>query len=103
MQLEERGEVRYQRHVGGRHLVVPQPVRPDPGKPLSLLRGHDVFPAPAHIERHEKMKVWIAMAREGERSEAGFLDRNPQLLLELADERLFRPFARLDLAARELP
>jgi len=95
--------VRYQRYVGGRHVVVPQPVRPDPGKSLSLLRGDDALPAPAHVERHEKVKVGIAVARKGERSETGFLDRNAQLLLELANERLFRPFARFHLAAGKLP
>ena len=93
----------YQRHVGGRHIVIAQTVWSDPGKFLSFLRGHGALPPPAHIERHEKMKVGVFMAREGEGRDARFRHRNSQFLLKLADERLFGPFARFYLAARELP
>src|SRR5215471_12961844 len=95
--------MRYQRHVGGRHLIIPQAIGSDPGKLLSLARSHDALPAPAHIERHEKMKVRICVAREGEWSEARLCDRDPRFLPELAGERLFRPLARFHFAARELP
>lgn len=93
----------YQRHVGGRHLVVPQTVWSDPSKFLSLPGGHDTLPTPAHIQWHEKMKVRISVACEGEWSDTKLLDRNSQFLLELADERLFRPFARFHFATWELP
>ena len=93
----------YQRHVGGRHIVIAQTVRSDPGEFLPFLRGHGALPAPAHIERHEKMKVGVSMARKGERGDARLCDRNSQFLFKLADERLFRPFAYLHLATRELP
>ena len=43
------------------------------------------------------------MAGEGERGEAGLLDGDPDFLGELADERRFRPLARLDLAAGKFP
>src|ERR1700730_13870527 len=91
MQSQKRCKMRYQRHVGGRHLIVPQTVWSDPGKFLSLPGGHDALPSPAYIERHEKMKVRISVAGEGEWSDAGFVDRNSQFLLELANECLFRP------------
>ena len=43
------------------------------------------------------------MAREGQRREAGLLHRDPELLAQLADQRLLRSLARLDLAAGKLP
>ena len=43
------------------------------------------------------------MTREREGREAGFIDGNSQFLLQLTYQRLFRPFAVLDLAARKLP
>jgi len=49
------------------------------------------------------MKVRICVAREGERRKACFCDCNSQFLRKLADERLFRPFARFHFAAWELP
>src|SRR5260370_41561056 len=93
----------YQRHVGGRHIVIAQTVGSDPGEFLSFLRDHGALPAPAHIERHEQMEVGVSMARKGERSDARLCDRNSQLLSELADERLFPPFAGFHLAPRALP
>jgi hypothetical protein len=49
------------------------------------------------------MKVGVSMARKGERRDARLCDGNSQFLSELADERLFRPFAGFHLATRELP
>src|SRR5215471_12953049 len=95
--------MRYQRHVGGRHPVIAQTIWSDPGECLSFLRAHDALPAPAYIERHEKVKVGVSMASEREGRDARFRDGNSQLLFELADERLFGPLARFHLAARELP
>ena len=43
------------------------------------------------------------MAREGQRREARLLHRDPELLAQLADQRLLRPLARLHLAAGKLP
>ncbi len=43
------------------------------------------------------------MAGERQRRETLFVDDDAQFLLEFADERIFRPLARLDLAAGKLP
>src|SRR6266566_2771714 len=91
----ERRQVRDQRYVGLRHLVVAQTVRPYPGQLLSLLRDDRPLPAPAHIERHQQVKVRIAVARKGERRETSLLDHDPQFLLKLTDERLLRSFTGL--------
>src|SRR5215470_2277340 len=88
LRSQKRREMRYQRHVGGRHIVIAQTVWSDPGEFLSFFRGHNALPAPAHIERHQKMKVGVFMAREGEWGDARLCDRNSQFLLKLADERL---------------
>src|SRR5262249_34842799 len=61
------------------------------------------FPTPAHVERHQEVKVRIGMARKREGSQAWLLDIDSELLVEFADERLLGPLARLDLAAREFP
>src|SRR5215813_12133945 len=103
MPSQKRYEMRYQGQVCGRHLVVPQTVRPDPGKLLSLPRGHDAFPASAHIEGHEKMKVRISVAREGEWGDTAFLDRNSQFFLELSQDRLLRLLSCFHFATWELP
>src|SRR5271154_4769742 len=72
--LHERGEVRDQRDIGLRHRIFAQPVRPRPGELLSLPGHYRSFPAPAHIERHQQVKLRIAVARKGQRRETGFLD-----------------------------
>ena len=43
------------------------------------------------------------MTGEGQRREAVRFDRNAKLFLEFADERVFRPFAGVHLAAGKLP
>jgi hypothetical protein len=43
------------------------------------------------------------VAGEGQGRETGFLDDDAELLAKLADQRLLRPLARLDLAAGKLP
>ena len=43
------------------------------------------------------------MAGESERRETVRFDRNAKLFLEFADQRVLRPFAWINLAARELP
>src|SRR5690348_7449658 len=53
---QELDQMRKQRDIRRRHRVVAQLVGPDPGQVLSLARGDDAFPAPADVERHEKMK-----------------------------------------------
>src|SRR5262249_34511655 len=103
MRSQQRDEMSYQRHVGRRHLIIAQAVWSDPGEFLSFPWGHDALPAPAYIERHEKMEVRISVARRGGRADACLGDGNSQFLSELTDERLFRPLAWLHLAARELP
>src|SRR3954451_2501417 len=49
------------------------------------------------------MKALIGVAREGERRQAGFLDRDAELLVEFAYQGFLGPLAGLDLAARKLP
>ena len=49
------------------------------------------------------MEVGIAVAREGQRREARLVDDDPQFLLQLPDQGLLGPFARLDLAAGKFP
>src|SRR5436309_9223116 len=80
---EQRRQVRHQRYVRRRHRVLTQPVRPHPGKSLAFFRGHRSVPSPAHIKRHDEVKIRIGVAREGERREACLLDDDTQLLLKL--------------------
>src|SRR5205823_1873185 len=96
-------QMRDQGLVGGRHGILPQLSRLHPREPLALARRDDPVPASAHVERHQDVKLRIHVARERQRGEALLIDRNAQFLRKLADQRLFRPLARLDLAARKLP
>src|SRR5262249_48000607 len=77
--------------------------RPDPGHFLALARLRYALPAPAEVERHEEMEIRVAVGRKNKWGETSLLDGNAKFLLHLADDRIFRPFSRLDLAARELP
>ena len=45
------------------------------------------------------MKVVVGVAGKGQRRETGFADADADFLMQLADQRLFRPLAGLDLAA----
>ena len=49
------------------------------------------------------MEVRISVAGEGQRREAVRFDRNAELFLKFADERVLRPFAGVNLPAGELP
>src|SRR5271170_6732164 len=74
--------------------------------PFELLpfpRLGDTRPAPADIERHQQMELGIKVTRECQRCEALLLDVDTQLLFQLADQTLLRPFAGLHLAAGKLP
>jgi len=95
--------MRNQRYVGRRHLEIAQLVRPDPRKPLTFLSSDRSLPTPADIEGHQKMKVGIAVAREGQWREARLADDDSEFLPQLSDQRLFRPFARFDLATGKFP
>src|SRR5690348_10976157 len=95
--------MRDQRLIRRRHLVVPEPVRPDPGEPLPLVGGDDPLPAPADVERHQEMEVVVAVACEGQRRQTGLLHDDAEFLLQLPYQRLFGPFAGFDLAAWKLP
>src|SRR5262249_50605366 len=70
--LQQGGQVRDERQVGGRHRILLEPVRPHPGEPLALQRGRDPVPPPTYIERHQQVEVRVGVAREGERREASF-------------------------------
>ena len=94
--------MRNQRLIGGGHLVIPEQVRPNPGEPLAFLRGGESLPAPADIERHQKMEVFVSVACEGQRRQARLPHDNAKLLLQLADQRLFGTLAGLDLASGKL-
>src|SRR2546427_8574609 len=65
----------------------------------SFPRGHRSVPAPAHIERHQEMKIRIGVARKGQRRQTGFLDDDTQFLLELAYQCLL---GRLDRKSTRL-
>ena len=55
-----------QRYVCRRHFVLSQLVRLYPGEFLTLGGDDCTFPTPADIQRHQKMKVRVAVARKGE-------------------------------------
>src|SRR5260370_538984 len=61
------------------------------------------FPSPADVRRHQQVKRRVGVARKGDRREARLADGDADFFLQLADQRLFRPFAGLDLAAGKLP
>src|ERR1700730_10599590 len=94
---QQRRQMRDQRHVGGRHGILLEPVGPYPGEPLAFPGRHGALPTAAHIERHQQVEFRIAVACERERPQTGLLDDDAKLLLELANKRLFRPFAGLGL------
>ena len=80
MALEQGHQVRDQGYVGGRHFVLSQRVRPHPGELLTFGGDDGAFPTPADIQRHEKMKVRVAVAREGEGGKAIFANGYSQFL-----------------------
>ena len=49
------------------------------------------------------MELRVAVRGKGERRQARRLDRDAQLLAQFADQRRFRRFVRLDLAAWKFP
>ncbi len=61
------------------------------------------LPSAAQIERHQEVEVVIAVRGEDEGSEAGGGHLYAELLGELADQAGLGRFARLQLAAGELP
>ena len=60
-------------------------------------------PTPTQIQWHQEVKGIVSVAGEDEGRQAAFLDVDVQFFLQLADQGLFGPFARLDLAAWKLP
>ena len=69
-----------------------------------MLPGDDQsLPAAAHPERHQQLERLIGVAREAKGREAGLLHHDAEFLVQLADQRLLRALARLDLAAGKLP
>src|SRR5712671_7149047 len=96
-------QMRDQGNVCRRHRVVAQLVGADPGELLPLPRDHLAVPAPADVERHQKMKIIVSVAGKGQRGEAGLAHGDTDFLVQFADQRCFRTFAGLDLAAGKLP
>src|SRR5271166_5871824 len=92
-----------QRRVRRRHRVASQVLRARPFQRLAVEWPHKTLPPPADIERHQEVEVFVGVAREGERGEAGRPDLDAELLAEFADKRVLRPLARIDLAAGKLP
>src|ERR1700680_1114783 len=74
----ERREMGDQWFVGGRHRIIAQLGRPHPFELLLFPAFDKTFPAPADLERHEKVEVGIAVARKGQRREALLLDDDTQ-------------------------
>src|SRR6185312_1251071 len=95
--------MRNQRQVRGRHRIVAQFVGAYPGEVLSLAPDHRSFPAPANIERHQEVKALIVMTGESQWRKARLAYGDAELLMQLADQRLLRPLAGLDLAAGKFP
>ena len=102
-ELKQIDEMRDERLVGRWHGIVAELQRFHPLQLLPFKRSHHTLPPPAHIERHEQMKLLIGVAGKGERSQAGFLHIDGQFFLQFADQRRFRPLVRLNLAARKFP
>src|SRR5665647_965580 len=84
--LEQRHQMRNQRHVRRRHVVVPQPVRLHPSKLLPLQRGDRFLPTPADEQRHQPVKIRVVVAGECERRQTGLADVDAQFLFQFADQ-----------------
>ena len=63
-----------QRRVRRRHRVASQVLRAHPFQRLAVERLHEPLPTATDIERHQEVEVFVSVAREGERREAGRLD-----------------------------
>ena len=83
--------------------MMPQLLWPDPGEILTFPGANSAFPYSAEKQVHQQVEPGIGVGREGEGGEATLRDLNPDLLLELAAQRVFRCLAWLDLAAGKLP
>src|SRR5262245_11526048 len=84
--LQKRRQMRDQRHVGRWHRIVAQLVRHHPLEPLAFERCDRPLPAPTYVERHQKVKVLVGVARKGERRKARLPDDDSEFLLELANQ-----------------
>src|SRR5260370_30482552 len=73
-------QMRDQGNVRCRHWILAQLVGADPGKLLPLPRDHLAVPAPADVERHQKMKIMVGVAGKGERGEARLAHRDAAFL-----------------------
>src|SRR6516162_9802617 len=92
-------QMRDQRDVGWRHGIAAQLVGADPGEGLAFASRYHAFPAPADVERHQQVERLVSVACEGQRRQARLGYSDAELLVELANEALLRPFAGLELAA----
>jgi len=61
------------------------------------------LPFAAYVQQQDHVPLTERFAREAGRRQAGLLDIDPQFLAQFADQRGFRPFVVLDLAAGEFP
>src|SRR5690349_6439166 len=83
-----------ERLVRRRHGVVAQTLRTHPFEGRMLPGVRRALPLSAYKKWHQKVKVFVRMGRECQRCETGGLGGNPQLLLELADQRRLRSLPR---------
>lgn len=103
LSVQEVDQCRDERRIGRRHRISAQILGENPFQLLVFPRNNKTLPAAANIKRHEKMELFIREARESERRKAGFLDKDPELLVQFPNEGLLRPLIHFDFAAREFP
>ena len=61
------------------------------------------FPTPAHVKRHQQVKIRIGVARKGQRRKASVPDDDSHFLQQLSYQRFLGRLAGLHLAAWEFP
>ena len=89
--------------VGRRHRVIAQAVRRGPCQRLALAALRDAFPFAAGEQRHQQVKVVVAVAGEGQRRETTFPGADAQFLVQFADQAGFRGLTRLLPCRRGIP
>ncbi len=93
-----------ERRIGRRHRIIPKLVRPAPRRAAcDALRVTVSLPAPADIERHQKVEIRIGVARKGQGRKTGFLDDDSQFLQQFPYQRLLRASRPPRPCRREIP
>ncbi len=89
--------------IGGWHWILSQCRYGHPSELLSFLGSCHSLPFTAGKQRHEQVKVPVAMAGERQRSEAAGPSVDAKLFAKFANQCLLWRFAEFDLSARKLP